>query len=286
MVDQLGHHPSIFTWNAHVSPAPEVMVARAPNSRTMAGKVASHQLPTWSKSVLDRSIKRVFESQDGSATPPRSPGSSPICPASTRPPPTCGSAGAEAPSATSPTTQPGGRRRSIRRRVRRAVGTRPTPIHRRRAMARHRLVRARATSWLRQRSFGRYAPPHGHTSFESWREATQLYQAGLLRRQIETLRRLKYQPTGGFCVHHLVDSRQRSAPPSSTASGPKLAFQAVADACRPVIVVADRLPAKLTPAPRSRSTCMWSTTSTRPAGRHRRGRAPLARRQPHVALHR
>ena len=66
MVDQLGYHPSIVTWNAHVSPAPEVMEATAPSARRVVERFAAHQLPTWTKSVLDRSIKHVFDSQDGS----------------------------------------------------------------------------------------------------------------------------------------------------------------------------------------------------------------------------
>ncbi len=96
--------------------------------------------------------------------------------------------------------------------------------------------------------FDRYVPPEGHLTFESWREATQLYQAGLLRRQIEALRRLKYQPTGGFCIHHLVDSEPAVSAALIDSNGKaKLAYQAVVDACAPVIVVADRLPARVRP---------------------------------------
>ena len=97
-------------------------------------------------------------------------------------------------------------------------------------------------------SFDTYVPPHGHASLESWREATQLYQAGLLRRQIETLRRLKYRPTGGFCIHHLIDAEPTVSAALVEADGTeKLAYQAVVEACRPVIVVADRLPPRLEP---------------------------------------
>ncbi len=65
----------------------------------------------------------------------------------------------------------------------------------------------------------------------------------MLRHHIETLRRLKYQPTGGFCFFMFNDG----APMVSWSvldheRHPKLAYQAVVDACRPVIVVADRLP--------------------------------------------
>ena len=80
------------------------------------------------------------------------------------------------------------------------------------------------------------------------------YQATLLRHHIETLRRLKYRPTGGFCLSMLADS----SPMMSTSlldheRRPKLAFQAVIDACRPVIVVADRLPDSVDAGSRGRA---------------------------------
>ncbi|MFT3852622.1 MAG: hypothetical protein QM733_07795 [Ilumatobacteraceae bacterium] len=86
-------------------------------------------------------------------------------------------------------------------------------------------------------------PPAPHPTFDSWREETQRYQATLLRHQIETMRRLKYKPTGGFTLMMLND-----AAPSFSWSlldhrrTPKRALQAVVDACRPVIVIADQLP--------------------------------------------
>ena len=44
------------------------------------------------------------------------------------------------------------------------------------------------------------------TTYEDWKEATQRYQARLLRYQVETLRRLKYRPTGGFAQFCFADS--------------------------------------------------------------------------------
>lgn len=40
--------------------------------------------------------------------------------------------------------------------------------------------------------------PEDFATFPGWREATQRYQAELIRRQVEELRRLKYRPAGGF----------------------------------------------------------------------------------------
>ena len=62
---------------------------------------------------------------------------------------------------------------------------------------------------------------------------------------IETLRKVKYRPTGGFCAFYLadpspaggfgvLDSDRRAKP----------ALQTLVDACRPVIVVGDPIPAR------------------------------------------
>ena len=68
----------------------------------------------------------------------------------------------------------------------------------------------------------------------------------MLRTTIETLRKVKYRPTGGFCAFYLadpgpaggfgvLDSYRRAKP----------ALQALTDACRPVIVVGEPLPASI-----------------------------------------
>ena len=54
--------------------------------------------------------------------------------------------------------------------------------------------------------FDRHVPPDPYPTFDEWRDATQRYQAELLRHQIETMRRLKYRPTGGFCLFMLNDA--------------------------------------------------------------------------------
>ena len=77
-----------------------------------------------------------------------------------------------------------------------------------------------------------------------------------MRRHVEALRRLKYRPTGGFAQFCFADGH-----PAVTWSvlghdrAPKLAYDALRAACRPVIVVADRLPGDgARPATRSPST--------------------------------
>ena len=65
----------------------------------------------------------------------------------------------------------------------------------------------------------------------------------VVRRQVEALRRIKYAPTGGFAQFCFADGH-----PAVTWSvlghdrAPKLGYDALRAACRPVIVVADRLP--------------------------------------------
>ncbi len=89
-------------------------------------------------------------------------------------------------------------------------------------------------------------PPEQFPSFAAWRGATQRYQADLLRRHIETLRRLKYRPTGGFCFSWLADAMPMiSASVLDHDRVPKAAWAAVIAACRPVIVVCDALPASV-----------------------------------------
>jgi beta-mannosidase len=98
-----------------------------------------------------------------------------------------------------------------------------------------------------ERSF----PPTEYDGFEEWRDALQYYQAHVLKVQIETLRRLKYRPTGGFCFSSLNDP----APMISSSvldheRRPKVAHAAVAAACASVLVIADPLPAEVEPGER------------------------------------
>ena len=84
-------------------------------------------------------------------------------------------------------------------------------------------------------------------------------QPALVKTTIETLRRLKYRPTGGFMVHALADvgATDNAAVTVGAPGGgfgvldglrrPKLGWWALADACRPLIVVADPLPQSVRP---------------------------------------
>ncbi|MEO1059007.1 MAG: hypothetical protein AAFY28_19030, partial [Actinomycetota bacterium] len=84
--------------------------------------------------------------------------------------------------------------------------------------------------------------PAGFMTDAEWRNATQAYQAELLRRQIEVLRRLKYRPTGGFTFTSLHDTTAIGFGVIDVEGNHKAAYDAVRTACAPVIVVAEPLP--------------------------------------------
>jgi beta-mannosidase len=251
-VDLLGHHPSIAIWCGHNEPLALDLEPGLDGDgippRLAARFVAGQQLPSWNKSVLDRSVKRALEAADGSR--PVIPHSGVL--------PHAGSAGTDShlyfgwyhcderdlprltravPSMARFVTEFGAQ----------AV---PTTADFLDADAWpdldwERLGHAHA---LQKAIFDRRVPPGEHDTFASWQAATQAYQATVLKHHVEHLRRLKYRPTGGFCQFSFADGH-----PGVTWSVldhervPKAGHAALVDACRPVIVVADRLPATLRP---------------------------------------
>ena len=253
LVDLLGHHPSIAIWCGHNEPvslgsAPERRSAGAPgtpipaqHASVVARYLVAQQVPTWNKTVLDRSIKRALERSD--STRPVVAHSGVI--------PHVGSGG------TDTHVYFGwyhGHERDFPRfcaavpRLARFVtefGAQAVPqsasfidAERWPALDWEALGRTRA---LQKEFFDKHVAPAGFPTFDAWRAATQAYQADVVRFHIETLRRLKYRPTGGFCQFAFADSY-----PAVTWSVldhlrvPKAGHQALVDACAPVIVVATR----------------------------------------------
>lgn len=245
-VTLLGHHPSVALWCGHNEPmALQLPPGGAPTKRDVAKVVASQVLPTWNKTGLDRSIRRALERADGSRPVVTHSGVVPHplwgtdshfyfgwyhgeerdLPAAIARWPVLGrfvsEFGAQAVPETAGFMFPG-----------------DWP----------------ALDWdhlmthhcLQRDIFEARIPPGRFASFDSWRRATQLYQAELLRHHIETIRRLKYRPAGGFCFFLLADAQ-----PAVTwsvldhARVAKLGYEAVKRACAPVIVVASRLPARV-----------------------------------------
>ncbi|HET9601024.1 MAG TPA: hypothetical protein VFP08_05515 [Acidimicrobiales bacterium] len=250
-VDLLGHHPSVAIWCGHNEPiALDVRPGEPVNTRRNAVDLVSGQeLPSWNRSILDARIKRTLERADGTRPVIAHSGVAPHLPqldgtdshlyfgwyhGDERDLPGFAAAWPKMVRFVS------------------EFGAQAVPTHAE-FMAPgdwpdldwDHLARRHS---LQKTVFDERVPPDDHATFAGWQEATQRYQARLLRHHIETLRRLKYSPTGGFCLFSLAD-----AAPAVTWSilghdrSAKRAYYAVAEACRPVIVVADRIPSGVVP---------------------------------------
>jgi beta-mannosidase len=243
-VDLLGHHPSIAVWCGHNEP-----LTLDPERGIRVGRlVASMELPTWNKTVLDHSVSRALETAD----PTR-----PVIPHSGVWP-SLGSGGTDA------HLYFGwyhGHERDLPRflaawpRFARFVsefGAQAVPMSDE-FMEPERWPeldwdRLRHTHSLQKPIFDRVVPPADHATLDAWRQATQQYQATVIKHHVETLRRVKYRPTGGFCHFCFADGH-----PAVTWSVldhrrmPKAGHRALQEACAPVIVVADRPAATYSP---------------------------------------
>jgi beta-mannosidase len=240
-VNLLGHHPSIALWCAHNEPmALELTPGTALAPRTVARMVAGQVLPTWNKTGLDRSIKRALERSDGSREV--------VAHSGVLPHPAWGTDshfyfgwyhGEER-------DFPGMLARlPVLARFVSEFGAQAVPE----SASFMEPSRWPDLDWeeleahhsLQRSIFDRRVPPGDYLTFDDWRTATQEYQARVLRHHVEALRRLKYRPTGGFCMFMLSDSQ-----PSLTWSVldhervPKVGYRALAAACAPVIITADR----------------------------------------------
>ncbi len=262
-VDQLGHHPSIVLWSGHNEPT-DTHVASRSGWRAKLGAVVADQLPSWNRSVLDRWVKRAFERSDP-----------------TRHVSAFSGVGPHLPRLDGSDTHLWygwhyGEIDDLARRARRQ----PSSVRFVSEFGADSVPDSR--TWIDDRLDGqtgigprrwplldwddaeRYAgydrdtfesmfPPQMFDSVDEWRRTTQLYQSGLLKAQIETLRRRKYRPTGGFCISSLADA----SPVVSDSlfdheRRPKDAVDVVQAALAPVIVVADELPDWVNPGDRLR----------------------------------
>ena len=249
-VDLLGHHPSIAIWCAHNEPiAVEVEPSlERPPARAAARILSGLSLPTWNKNVLDLRLHRVLEKADRSR---------PVVPHSGVPPHP-GSGGTDShlyfgwyhgeDTGLAPFL-------AVWPRMARFVsefGAQAVPESsdfmepdRWPDLPWERLARRHA---LQKWVFDRRVPPSDYPTFEAWRQATQAYQARLVKEQIEALRLLKYRPTGGFCHFSFADGwRAVTWSVLDSERVPKLALAALRDACQPVIVVATPLARTMRP---------------------------------------
>jgi beta-mannosidase len=224
MVDQLAHHPSVFVWCAHDAPL---------GDETPARLLAGATLPTWGKEVLDRSVARAIARRDPSR---------PVVPHS--------GAGDDAHlwfgwrHGTLAGLAPAVRTVPRLARFVSAFGAQSVPN----ASAWMHPERWPELAWdelaarhcMDHSAFSMHVPPADAKSFDEWREATQAYHAALLQLQIEDLRRCKASPAGGFSVFAFAD------PAPAVGFGvldherqPKRAYDALRDACRPVLPMVD-----------------------------------------------
>lgn len=241
-VGMLAHHPSVAIWCGHNEPLAIAGTDLDDDPVTLlrtAGRfIVGNELPTWNRTILDRSIARSLRRADGTR---------PVIPHSGIWPHLPKLDGTD-------THIYFGWYHGDERDLPRFLATVPR-------MARFvtefgaQSVPASvgedddlAALGAQQRSFDRYVPRPDGTAFDEWRDATQRYQAALVKRHVEELRRLKYRPTGGFAHFCFADGAPRvSWSVLDHDRVPKLAFDALREACAPVIVVADRLPVTMRP---------------------------------------
>jgi beta-mannosidase len=245
-VDLLAHHPSVAIWCAHDEPLTIDPQAGAglDDLTAPARYVLAQELPSWNRSILDRSVKRAIEKNDGTRPVIAHSGVLP------HPPQLDGT----------DTHVSFGWNHGDERDLTGFARALPRLVRFVSGFGAHAVPEsadfARPEAWpnldwadlaghhgMATAVFDRRLPAVDHPSFDAWRQATQEYQAELLRHHVEALRRLKYRPTGGFAAVGFADSQPAiSGAVLDHERIPKAAYAALTEACRPVIVVADRLP--------------------------------------------
>ena len=245
MVEHLGHHPSVAIWCGHDEPlALDVGPGRGHVTERVGRYLAAQELPSWNRTVLDRSVRRAIEGADTSRPVVTASGVLPHV----------GSGGTDA--HLSFGWHHGHERdlpgflRAWPRMARFASGPGVQSVPHSDAFCEP--ERWPTLDWallehrhgLERAVLERHVPTGEHTSYESWAAATRAYQATVIHHTVQTLRRLKYAPAGGFLVRSLADAHP--AVSSSVVDHERVAkpgLDALVAACRPVLVVSERLPA-------------------------------------------
>ena len=250
-VDLLGHHASVFAWCAHNEPFPsEARPGHRPQAevtRRFTTKGLGRQgAPSWNRSVLDRSLKRALQRADPSRPVIANSGTLPH-------PPTLdgtdthlwfgwfhgtaddlGVLAARMPRLVRFVSEFGAQ--SVPEGWPLPDAWPPTANE----------VAALADAGLHLEVATARLPFETARTSQVWAEATRRYQAQVVKICAESLRRLKYKPTGGCAVYMLADTQPGiSAALVDHERRPKPAWAALRDAYQPVIVVADPLPTPL-----------------------------------------
>lgn len=254
MVDLLGHHPSVALWCAHhepmaIDPSPARLADRRERRRLIARAAVAQQLPAYNRTVIDRSVSRAIHRCDPSRPIVSHAGGLPNL------------AGIKGTDTHAFLGWFGGEERSFPRlvaalpRLARFVGSFGAQAPATDFAACH------GDGWpaldwselglrlgLQKGAFDRYVPPLAYDTPDDWVVAAQNYQARVVRYHVETLRRLKYRPSGGFAVLGLADAAEGvTFSLVDHRRNPKAAFEALRDACRPILLIADRPPSHLHP---------------------------------------
>jgi beta-mannosidase len=254
-VDLLAHHPSVVVWCAHDEPdgpppAPDPRRERGALSVPLR-RAASAVRPSWNRTVLDHTLARVLERCDGSRPVVASSGVLPHPPS------------LEGTDSRLFLGWEHGDARDLGEVLRAwprlarfvgAFGARSVPeglgLPAREGSPWPNLDGSRASERLGLDvvAFERFVPPGGYPDEAAWRRATRQYQATLVRRQVETLRRLRHRPCGGFTLAAFADAGPEVGfSVLDHERRPKEAYAALAAACAPVIVTVDPLPATVAP---------------------------------------
>jgi beta-mannosidase len=238
-VDLLANHPSLAVWCVHDEPF------KRPDPPMATPPVMGQQVPSWNRDVLDRSVRRVITRTDGSR---------PVVSHTAVPP--------HLPTLDGTTSHlwfgwNEGRASDLAAAVARVprMGRFVTAFGAASVAPASPVLddpHWPAIDWERlenetgaaARSLVHLVAPNDISTGESWAILTGSAQAQVVKTGIELLRRLKYRPTGGFAQFYLADASPTGGfGVLDSERRPKPAWQALVDACRPVIVVADPLPA-------------------------------------------
>ena len=186
MIDLLSHHPSIVAWGGHMRPhTSEPRTTAAPDLR-------QQQIPSWNRTILDRAIRRAFEQSDPSRPVITNSDVAPHVPQLS------GSDiglyfgwldGEAADIAEYAATLP----RLVR--FVSDMGAQALPANLSTELDDLLEVHGSEPGALRS-----VVPPGTYPDAASWAAAMRVYQADVIKTTIESLRVLKYQPTGGFCA--------------------------------------------------------------------------------------
>ena len=251
-VDRLAPHPSVVAWCGHDQPlGPHQQDAHGPptSGDHLARRVLRATAPRWSRTVLDHAVARVLRDADGTRAVFAHAGELAPLP---------GVDGVDSPLSfgwehgtaeqLGPTLAAWPRLGRFVSEIGAASVPSGTVLDDRGRWPDLDWDDLAGTYGTDVTTLRRRLPPEGYASAEAWIDATHRYQAELLRRHIETLRRLKYRPAGGFAIAGFADGAAAISPAVlDDRCRPTPAYGALTLACRAVIAVADWPPELLAP---------------------------------------